>query len=350
MSHRNDLVIVFHSAFPYYAGRIQPIRKTLQKRLKRVPYDDETIEYIVGARRNNEDECLISDEKLSTNLIAALTSTKAFTSGERQELAAYIEAAENFSYELAELDVSSFREKYFVELAEGDRRRSESRLHAGRRHDERAFFNDRRATADYNDWCRRVPWTPEEATALSLGKSPEFVNLAKLQEYTCLHGSPFRDEFKSRLDLIERGTNAIALTPISFLAWAERNAMTLPLEFKEACSSAKGRKAALRMSIEGNTNRLHRTYSVILGFMVKHYGLKLKPDVSDDEKKARKLALKTALRDLENTGARIDKQTLADIVEDAVTWAREHGQPIYETDSSSTSANAKSGGRLPQSR
>ena len=54
-----------------------------------------------------------------------------------------------------------------------------------------------KARADFVHWSKMPRWTLEEATALSFGKAPEFVNWDKVKAY---HGqSSFADDYSKRL-------------------------------------------------------------------------------------------------------------------------------------------------------
>ena len=66
--------------------------------------------------------------------------------------------------------------------------------------------------ADFVHWSKIPRWTLEEATALSFGKAPEFVNSDKVEAY---HGqSSFADDYSKRLSLLLRAQEAKEL-PVS---------------------------------------------------------------------------------------------------------------------------------------
>ena len=67
--------------------------------------------------------------------------------------------------------------------------------------------------ADFVYWSKISRWTLEEATALSFGKAPEFVNWDKVKAY---HGqSSFADDYSKRRSLLLRAQEAEEL-PVPF--------------------------------------------------------------------------------------------------------------------------------------
>ena len=97
--------------------------------------------------------------------------------------------------------------------------------------------------ADFVYWSKIPRWTLEEATALSFGKAPEFVNSDKVEAY---HGqSSFADDYSKRLSLLLRAQEAeelpVSISPAEFISWAEQTGIALPEDLVDAVRASAGR-------------------------------------------------------------------------------------------------------------
>ena len=98
------------------------------------------------------------------------------------------------------------------------------------------FFNQPAAMPDFNYWAKAGYWTLDEATALSLGKSPAVVNWGNVSHYTTV--SRFAAKYALRRDLVLRAKAVDQLYDCSlpgfFLAWLKRNRLDFPAELESA--------------------------------------------------------------------------------------------------------------------
>jgi hypothetical protein len=100
-----------------------------------------------------------------------------------------------------------------------------------------------KARADFDHWSRMARWTLEEATALSFGKAPEFVNWDKVKAN---HGqSSFADDYSNRRSLLLRAQEAkelpVLISPAEFISWAEQTGVALSQELVDAVRASAGR-------------------------------------------------------------------------------------------------------------
>jgi hypothetical protein len=100
-----------------------------------------------------------------------------------------------------------------------------------------------KARADFDHWSKMARWTAEEATALSFGKAPEFVNWDKLKANH--EQSSFADDYSKRRDLLLRAQEAdelpVLISPAEFIGWAEQTGVALPQDFVDAVWASTGR-------------------------------------------------------------------------------------------------------------
>jgi hypothetical protein len=98
------------------------------------------------------------------------------------------------------------------------------------------YFNHPSAAADFSYWAKAAYWTPDEATALSFGRSPATVSWAAIEKYTAV--SWFAAAYALRRDLILRAKAVGQLYDYSlpgfFLAWSKRNRIDFPAELEAA--------------------------------------------------------------------------------------------------------------------
>lgn len=92
------------------------------------------------------------------------------------------------------------------------------------------FFNEPHAALDIHYWSRMSAWTIDEATALSFGKDPRYVNWEKLK--SLVQVSPFAKAYREQQELFNRARLAGQLwestLPGIFLAWADRMKVEMP--------------------------------------------------------------------------------------------------------------------------
>ncbi len=113
------------------------------------------------------------------------------------------------------------------------------------RQDQKWFFNQPHATADFAHWSKAAHWTLDEAVALSFGKAPEVVNWEKVQPY--LNVSAFAVQYGRVRDLALRAVRWEQLfdpvLPGFFVAWAKRIDLPFPPDL-EAALLARGVQVA----------------------------------------------------------------------------------------------------------
>ena len=152
-----------------------------------------------------------------------------------------------------------------------------------------------KARADFAHWSKMAAWTLEEATALSFGKAPEFVNWDKVKAN---HGqSSFADDYSKRLSLLlhaqEAGELPVSISPAEFISWAEQTGIALPQDLVDAVRATVGRiddrrsltaerdelrEEVKRLKEEAARNkplstRERETYQkIILGMAIEQYG------------------------------------------------------------------------------
>ena len=97
--------------------------------------------------------------------------------------------------------------------------------------DQRQFFNQPRAAADFDYWSKMTHWTLDEAIALSFGKAPEVVNEKSLKG-AVPWVSPFVREYRRTRELADRALAWKQLyDPILsalFVKWAQDNHIPVP--------------------------------------------------------------------------------------------------------------------------
>jgi hypothetical protein len=98
------------------------------------------------------------------------------------------------------------------------------------------FFNLDYTKTDVEHWSRMSTWLIDEATALSLGRDPRYVNWDKVHPFVPI--SPFAKTYRDRRDILTRAVKAGQLwestVPGVFLAWAERMRVDIPDNLKTA--------------------------------------------------------------------------------------------------------------------
>lgn len=260
----------------------------------------------------------------------ALAERGTLTPAGRAAIRAYLDEAQDYDEGLLDLSDAELAARYDEVCGPAEAAAQAKRRERGRQADLLAFFSRASATADFAHWRALPVWSTEEATALSFGKDPRRVSVATLRAYTCLHGSPFRDEFMARLDQIERGLKlgkpSGPLSPDKFLVWANRQGITVPkaLSSQSKRQPLAGHDAGGEPDIHGG--RLHIYYKIILGLAAEHYGLDvtLAPDAIQPG------VYKAFSRHLFARKAGVNQKTLRKIVREALIWAKDPEQPVIE--------------------
>lgn len=135
-----------------------------------------------------------------------------------------LQAADKYRQELLKLSSAEIKARYDAEL---EQKYIED--------DQRRFFNEPKAAADFEHWGRMELWSLDEATALSFGKDPRVV-LRKRVEAVLSYTSPFASKYRDLCEVIERAVKARSLSfpikPEIFVAWTEKNGVLFPENLK----------------------------------------------------------------------------------------------------------------------
>lgn len=98
------------------------------------------------------------------------------------------------------------------------------------------FYNQPFADANFTHWGRAAYWSLEEAIALSFGKNPRIVSLAKIKPNIEGAYAPFYERYRDLHDLAQRAKLMRQLTdpvlPGYFIAWVKRNGVAVPAELE----------------------------------------------------------------------------------------------------------------------
>jgi len=250
------------------------------------------------------------------------------TPARRAALQTYIDGARGFDERLQKLTDAELAACYDDVVGAAQATAAAQKLERGLKADVLAFFNRPAAAAEYAHWLRLAVWTAEEATALSLGKDPRHVNGKVLTAYNHASGSPFRDDYNSRLEQVIRALKAGTLTePLSaskFLNWASRCQIDVHPDLVQSISVTGKDQSSTNENNGIHQNRLHQYQEIILGIAASKYGF----DVTLNETDIQKGVYASFLRDLRNVDIKIDKKTIQKIVREALVWASESEQPI----------------------
>lgn len=129
------------------------------------------------------------------------------------------------------------------------------------------------STADFERWLAMPSWTPDEATALSFGRNPKYVQLRTLTDYPA---SPFAKSYRERLDRLERLSQLTGnvILPKKFAELARDENIDLPLELAQGVAQ-----------LSGHTHDVARRKleDILLGMALKHYDLSLNWDGQDEK-------------------------------------------------------------------
>ena len=149
--------------------------------------------------------------------------------------------AKQFEQKLREMTTTVFENQYTQALRE-----MQKALPGAHEPVERlAFHNLPRAKPDLEFWSKASVWTLEEATALSLGRDPGFINWKSMESQTLI--SSFAHAYKNVRELVLRAKQVGQLfepvLPGFFIAWAKRIEIYFPPELEELIR-AKGHQIA----------------------------------------------------------------------------------------------------------
>lgn len=149
----------------------------------------------------------------------------------REFIRTFIDQARDYEAELGDLEDDDFDKLYRTIIEPIVRAKRDRRAQSARDRDRWDFFNRPEAEADFAHWRDRL-LSPAQAVALSFGKDPEIVRPERLTPYRQVGGSPFREAFKDRLDLIEAAVASGQLSvPMSVGAlerWAVERGIAMP--------------------------------------------------------------------------------------------------------------------------
>ncbi len=159
-----------------------------------------------------------------------LARAELLTNANRSQAVAYIEECNAFEEELRVLSESALIALFEDEM-ELDRQLQSEKAQS---EEKNRFFHDRSARADYAHWIGRETWTVDEATALLLGKSPEFVNWPSINPL--VYKSPFARRYEMlRKDIKaarEAGQIRPADSPAGFIRYAKAAGFVLPADLQ----------------------------------------------------------------------------------------------------------------------
>ena len=186
-----------------------------------------------------------------------------------------------YRQELSKLPLAEVKALYKIEL---EKQYAED--------DERRFFNEAKASGDYEHWGRMDVWGLDEATALSFGKDPRVVDWGRI-EFILSYTSPFASKYHDMRDIIKRSVLAKNLTdpikPEIFIAWADKNGITFPDRLKEIIKMRSTESVDWRARYEDLTKST--------GAVIAEQETKISDLMQDLEKALAEKPLKTRERD-----------------------------------------------------
>jgi hypothetical protein len=166
--------------------------------------------------------------RLFPNKLEIRAKAELLTNRKREEALAYIKAIDEFEAQLSELSDSSL--KALIE----DEQESDKQLAKEKAEQEEnsRFFYHPSARADYRAWIERPTWTVDEATALLLGKNPDFVNWHAINPlvYKSKFAKRYGDLRQQMKKAEESGDLHESRTPAAYLLFAKSFGFALPAE------------------------------------------------------------------------------------------------------------------------
>jgi len=236
------------------------------------------------------------------------TSIKDEVERVRHRIRRYIPLAEAYRAELAELN-----EEDLLEVRDDAATQDERRLQAELTKSDRfQFFNAKSADANYVFWCSLPGWTADEATALSFGKDPTVVTLARMLR---LRNSLFSAEYVRRHKTVSRAFPNTRLAHVSipaseFVDWAKRQHLNLPEEILKRVNRAPISTLVDDAAPSGEVmsgKSLKTIVLVLVGLGISKYGLDTDP--YKGKKNSRDVAM-AMVKDLKEVGIHFDFRTL----------------------------------------
>lgn len=242
------------------------------------------------------------------------------TSSGSASIIAYIDDAEAWQ----DLDDAEFYARYDERRAQIRKEKQLEWQTKGEERDQSAFFNRLPAQVDMNEWSKLKSWSIGEGVSLLFGKDPNVVSPKTVRDYKCIVGSPFKDKYLQRLDIIQRAVDVKELTepvkPIQLVSWCRKNGIDLHPEI-EVHFSLKSKNRHSPQS--ATTNRLNKCYHVILGLLAANY-----PTSPTGKRGPAQFDKTKALEALARVNAGIDRKTLDNIIRDALSWANGKDHPL----------------------
>lgn len=128
--------------------------------------------------------------------------------------------------------------------------------------EQKRFFNQPSAKADFGHWSKAAHWTLDEAIALSFGKNPQIVTWDRVKELTNI--SPFAQRYAQIRDLAHRAMAWKQLydpvLPGIFLAWARRSEIDVSQELLEQIE----KRGIVVADWKDNYDKLKEQFDVLL--------------------------------------------------------------------------------------
>lgn len=200
--------------------------------------------------------------------------------------------------------------------------------------DERLFFNEPFADAEYHHWARQFSWSLEEFAALLLGKDPDIVNFHSLQHLS--RSSTFVTNFVTLLHCLQQAKEQDELRecvrPEELLGWARAHQIEVPSELSQSLEAHSAETLAAGAGKVGDYNKPNdqpltptekTAYAKERQSLLKMLGGIVLVTYGDQAFATRKLAREVA-SDLHKQGIAIDEDTVR-------KWLNEAKQIVDQT-------------------
>lgn len=251
----------------------------------------------------------------------------------REIVRSFILQAARFNDELNALldtDEGAFDALYLKARLSSEAEKEDSELAA----DRYRFFSEPEAVADFASWALLVPWTPEQAVALSLGKNPDVVNSETLAPHIAsLKSSPFAANFRHRTRYLQaavrRGDMKSEIYPNSLLRWAAK--YNLEVDPGLISIASKTDFDADEMDLESENDPSPATWrTLVFGLLKAYYDF---PDTYGLNPGERSPYAGRVLHDLGEVGVPLSDKPLRDALRAAAAWARDPKNEVKKTKS-----------------
>lgn len=247
----------------------------------------------------------------------------------RDFIRTFIDQARDYEAELGDLEDDDFDKLYRTIFEPIVRANRDRRAKSIRDRDRWEFFNKLESEADFAQWRDRL-LSPAQAVALWFGKDPNIVTPERLRPFRRVGGSPFREAFKDRLDLIEAAVRAgelsVPMAVSAFTQWATARGINPPPELTGEAAGGMGEDAAfwkekydaaqsalekLRSSVDDMPPKSRASiYKMVIGMAIARFGHKTTGNTNATS------AIKGALDDLD---LKIDAGTILGHLRDAAS-------------------------------